>query len=83
MKNKFLQISIGVSMMFLSAGFFAYSITPAKASAPVAQKASITSDEHAMIVPFGVVDGTAYMMVWNGTVWTCNKQPITEFKPLQ
>jgi len=38
MKNKFLQISIGVSMMLLSAGFLVHSIGSANAALPTPEK---------------------------------------------
>ena len=38
MKNKFLQVCLGISMLFISGGFLVYTINPAQASIPAPNK---------------------------------------------
>lgn len=79
MKNKFLQISIGVSMMLLSAGFLIRSVNSAGAT-PAAVNTHFVNDlgeTHEW--PFGISDGYAYYLEYDGSNFGWHKVPLTNF----
>ena len=82
-KSKFLQTCIGISMIFLSAGFFVHSITPAMAAPTPMPAPNLKLTHSAAIIkeyPFGIANGYAYWLEDDGTNWNFMKKPLTDFK---
>jgi hypothetical protein len=80
MKNKFLQISLGVSMMLFSAGFLVRSVGSANAAPAVAIKAPALSVSGTDEWPMGISNGEAYWLEYSNGAFSFNKRALTDFK---
>ncbi len=79
MKNKFLNISIGVTLMLLGAGFLVRSISTANATPTnnLNYKYNLTSDDS--YVPLGIANGYAYFMTVRSSGVSYDKAALSEF----
>ncbi|HET6990663.1 MAG TPA: hypothetical protein VFJ43_05030 [Bacteroidia bacterium] len=79
MKNKFLSISIGITMMLLGAGFFVRSISSANAAPAnnIKYKYNSVSDE--AYVPLGISNGYGYFITVRSSGASYDKVALTEF----
>ncbi|HXP51619.1 MAG TPA: hypothetical protein VN922_16800 [Bacteroidia bacterium] len=79
MKTKFLSVCLGISAVLLSASVFVYSISPAKAAAPISVKAPVLTNSGTDEYPLGITGGYAYWFEYVNGTWSFNKRALDKF----
>jgi hypothetical protein len=75
--KRFLSISIGISLILISASLFIFSLKNVNASK--AETPPPAKNEQYSVYPVGISGGYAYY-IWTGDNWTFEKMPIEKAK---
>jgi hypothetical protein len=73
--KRFLSISIGLSLILISASLFILTLKNATPSKAETQPPS--QNEQYSVYPCGISDGYAYY-IWTGDKWTFEKMPLSK-----